>query len=168
MTGPKGPCSAHRGRVILDPVSPRSSGDRALASGARCGSSNLPGGTTSHYVLLQPGRGAAVARLVWDQEVGSSNLPAPTIAATDLHLWRTEGCEIWRPKTRRRSQVLCPLAQQPFCFELLLPGCYNMTIRNSDRYVSGALRPGRPYRHLLTHGRIKNASRGASHPGLQG
>ena len=42
-----GPCSAHRGRVILEPVSPRSSGDRALASGARCGSSNLPGGTTS-------------------------------------------------------------------------------------------------------------------------
>ena len=114
------------------------------------------------------GTAADRSPLVWDQEVGSSNLPAPTIAAADLHGWRTEGCESWRARTPRRSRVLRPLAQQPFCFELLWPGCYNMTIRNSDRYVSGALLPGRPYRHLLTHGRIKNASRGESHPGLQG
>ena len=31
-----------------------------------------------HRNFFPPGRSAVVARLVWDQEVGSSNLPAPT------------------------------------------------------------------------------------------
>ena len=62
---------------------PCSSADRVPASGAGDESSILSGGTTrsSLYLLLAdaPGRGPAAGRLVWDQEVGSSNLPAPTI-----------------------------------------------------------------------------------------
>ena len=67
------------GMLLLSFEGPRSSEDRALASGVRCGSSSLPGGTISfRWAISVAGRGAAVARLVWDQEVGSSSLPAPT------------------------------------------------------------------------------------------
>ena len=59
-------------------VSPRSSEDRVLASEARCVGSSPTGGTTPVFGFCSSGRSAVVARLVWDQEVGSSNLPAPT------------------------------------------------------------------------------------------
>ena len=71
-------CAVPQCRVILESSRPRSSADRALASGARSGSSSLPGGTTLFEQMQTAGRSAVVARLVWDQEVGSSSLPAPT------------------------------------------------------------------------------------------
>ena len=69
--------------------------DRVLASGARDESSTLSGGTiyspsTASNLFIHKadfqaaaatvysGCGPAAGRLVWDQEVGSSNLPAPT------------------------------------------------------------------------------------------
>ena len=52
--------------------------DRVLASGARDESSTLSGGTIVGVINIS-GRGPAVGRLVWDQEVASSILAAPTI-----------------------------------------------------------------------------------------
>jgi hypothetical protein len=74
-------CSPNRFMVFLHIIGPRSSADRVLASEARSGSSSLPGGTIplADQVRFSSGRGPAVGRLVWDQEVGSSILPAPTI-----------------------------------------------------------------------------------------
>ena len=60
---------------------PCSSEDRALASGARCGRSSRPRGAIEWLrtqAAIISGRGAAVARMVWDHEVVSSNLTAPT------------------------------------------------------------------------------------------
>ncbi len=37
-----------------------------------------------HHLRHSTGRGPAVGRLVWDQEVGSSNLPAPTKFSSTL------------------------------------------------------------------------------------
>ena len=77
-------CDNYNGRAILKYCSPCSSEDRALASEARCGRSNRPRGAMlvpffARARLTKSGRGPAVGRMVWDHEVVSSILTAPTI-----------------------------------------------------------------------------------------
>ena len=62
---------------------PRSSVDRVLASGARDRSSSLRGGTCFDWgvgreTAGESGCGLVARRLLWEQEIGSSNLPTPT------------------------------------------------------------------------------------------
>ena len=125
---------------------PCSSVDRVPASGAGDESSTLSGGTTdripSSSFRLRTGRGPAAGRLVWDQEVGSSNLPAPTIISaftfSDCRSgsWSFSPFPRWGSAMRRRLPMY---ARLPICS--LSPS--SQPSPSSERENKGILSPMR-------------------------